>query len=345
MAKAAKPKGKLQEFACKNWVARRRGVAYQRAMSAAPEINAQMSAPEWVMLIVLALVFGGSFFFNGVLVRELPPMTIVFFRVALAAIVLHVFMRASGRDIPHSRVAIIAFAGMGLLNNVIPFSLIVFGQTHIASGVASIVNAVTPLFTVVVANFLTSDEKLTPLRVAGVMAGLAGVAVMIGLEVLLPRDTSHGPWWIAVGMIACTLGALSYAVASVFGRRFKRMKIDPIAVATGQVTASAVMTLPLMLIIDKPWMLAMPSPVTMAAMLALAVFSTAFAYILYFRILSGAGATNLSLVTFLVPVSAILLGIVFLGETILPRHIFGMALIGFGLGLVDGRLFRRRAQG
>lgn len=305
-------------------------------MSQPAAVNVAMSPAQWAMLITLSIVFGGSFFFNGVIVRDLPPLTIVFFRVALAAVALHLYLRATGRALPWSGAVWRMFFAMGALNNVIPFTLIVYGQTQIASGVASILNAMTPLFTVVVAHCWTDDEKLSGPRIAGVFAGLGGVAVMMG------GATVGGGWGTVAAYLACLGAALAYGFAAVYGRRFREAAIDPLAVATGQVTASSVLMLPLMLAVDRPWTLAMPEVDSVLALVGLAIVSTAFAYLLYFRILSGAGATNLSLVTFLVPVSAILLGIAFLDEVLLPRHMIGMALIGVGLALVDGRLFRRR---
>ncbi|MEM8540455.1 MAG: DMT family transporter [Pseudomonadota bacterium] len=298
-------------------------------------INKTMTPIEWAMLITLSVVWGGSFFFVGVIVDDLPPLTIVFFRVFIAATALHLYFRFSGRLMPWSAVAWLAFFGMGLLNNVIPFIFIVWGQTQIASGVASILNATTPIFTVLVAHMLTNDEKLTRLRVVGVLIGFVGVAIMIGGGAVADGLSS------GVAQLAFIGAAISYAFASVFGRRFKQMEIEPYAVATGQVSASAIMMMPIMLLIDQPWTLSMPSVGSIAALIALGTVSSAYAYILYFKILSSAGSTNASLVTFLVPVSAIILGIAFLGEVLLPRHLIGLALIIAGLIFVDGRLFNR----
>jgi drug/metabolite transporter (DMT)-like permease len=225
-----------------------------------------------------------------------------------------------------------AFFGMGLLNNAIPFGLFVWGQHHIASGLAAILNATTPLFTVLVAHFLTRDEKLSAGKMAGVALGILGVILMLGAELLAGLGTG------LLAQLACLAAALSYAFAGVFGRRFKRMGIPPLATATGQVTASSLVMLPLVLAVDHPWTLAPPSSGTWAALLAIGVASTALAYILYFRILAAAGATNLLLVTFLIPVSAILLGSLFLGESLAAKHFFGMGMIGLGLALIDGRI-------
>ncbi|MBI3435126.1 MAG: EamA family transporter [Proteobacteria bacterium] len=293
-----------------------------------------MTGIEWAQLLTLSALWGSSFFFVGVAVKELPPLTIVVLRVALAALALNVIARLMGVKLPSDGRVWAAFFGMGLLNNVIPFALIVWGQTHIASGVASILNATTPLFTVIVAQFLTSDEKMTGGRCAGVLIGFVGVAIMIGGAAIQSLGVN------VMAQLACIAAAISYAFAGVFGRRFKAMGIAPMATATGQVTASSLMLLPAMLVVDQPWGMHFPSFDTIAALLGLALLSTAVAYILYFRILATAGATNLLLVTFLIPVSAILLGVLVLGETLQAKHIFGMALIGAGLAAIDGRPWR-----
>ncbi len=297
-----------------------------------PELT--MGGREWAMLLALAVVWGGSFFFNGVAVRELPTLTLVWLRVAVAAGTLLVVLRLLGGRMTRDGSVWAAFFGMGLLNNVLPFVLIAWGQHHIASGLAAILNATTPLFTVLVAHVLTADERLTPGKAAGVVVGFAGAAVMIGADAL--RGTETG----VLAELACLGGALSYAFAGIFGRRFRRMGVSPVATAAGQLCASTLVLLPMALIVDHPWTLAVPHLATWGAVLGIGLLSTALAYVLYFRILAAAGATNLLLVTFLIPVSAILLGVLVLGETLLPRQMIGMALIGAGLALLDGRLPR-----
>jgi drug/metabolite transporter (DMT)-like permease len=293
-----------------------------------------MDLRVWIWLLSLSVLWGGSFFFAKVAIGELGPLTVVFARVALAALALDVVLLATGtnpfrRDAPWS-----AYLAMGLLNNVLPFSLIFWGQTQIASGLASILNATTPLFTLLVAHFLTADEKIDPAKVAALLAGFAGVALLIGPELLV---AGASVW----GELACLGAAISYAFAGVYGRRFKTMKIAPIEAAAGQVTASTVLILPIMLAVEQPWTLpALPSSTVWAALGGLAMLSTALAYVLYFRILAAAGATNLLLVTFLIPVTAILLGAAGLGERLAPRHFAGMALIGLGLAAIDGRIAR-----
>lgn len=294
-------------------------------------IRHRMGGAEWGMLIALSLLWGGSYFFIGVAVHDLPPLTIVTLRVALAAIILIIVIKAMGQAIRLDGAIVAAFLGMGLLNNVIPFTLIVWGQTHIASGLASILNATTPLSTVVVAHVLTQDEKMTRTRLAGVLIGFAGVVVLIGPEMLMGVGAN------VVAELACVSAGISYAFAGVFGRRFRRMGVPPLVTAAGQVTASALMLMPIALWVDTPWRLPPPGLATWEAILGMAALSTALAYAIYFRLLATVGATNLLLVTFLIPVSAIFLGVTLLGEQFKPEHFLGLALIGAGLAAIDGR--------
>lgn len=297
-------------------------------------INISMNARVWAMLIVLSMLWGGSFFFVGVVVTDLPPLTIVALRVGIAAITLWIIALMIGLRPPKELRVWGAFLGMGLLNNVVPFALIVWGQTQIASGLASILNAATPIFAVVVAGILLPDERVTPLKLVGVGIGFVGVVVMIGLPAL-----SGGGSFIA--QLAIIAAALSYAFAGVYGRRFKAMEINPIITAAGQVTASTIVLTPVALMVDGPLDVVAMSGDTWAAIAGLAVLSTAVAYVLYFKILELAGATNVLLVTLLVPVSAILLGSMFLNESLEVIHFVGMLLIAIGLSAIDGRLWRR----
>jgi drug/metabolite transporter (DMT)-like permease len=288
-----------------------------------------MGAVEWALLLALSALWGGSFFFVGVAVGAMPPFTIVLVRVALAAAALILVVHVSGMRLPASLRQWASFAVMGALNNAIPFSLIVWGQTQIASGLAAILNATTPLFTVVLAHVLTRDERLTPNRAAGVLVGFAGVALMIGLPVLEGVGTHLG------AQLAVLAAAMSYALAGIFGRRFRAL--PPAVTAAGQVSASTLMLLPVALVLDRPWTLPLPAPQALGALAGLALLSTALAYVIYFRVLRAAGATNLLLVTFLIPASALMLGSLVLNERLEPRHFAGMALIGLGLAAIDGR--------
>src|SRR5215218_2172737 len=291
-----------------------------------------MALRVWLWLLSLSVLWGGSFFFAKVAVGELGPFTVVFARVSLAALALALVVPLR-QDAPWR-----TYFAMGFLNNALPFSLIFWGQTEIAVGLASIINATTPLFTLVVAHVLTPDEKIDRTKIAALLIGVMGVVVLIGPDALIGGSTL----W---AQMACLGAALSYAFAGVYGRRFRRMGIAPAEAAAGQVTASAVLILPIMLVVEQPWTLSAPPSLTVwLALAGLALLSTALAYVLYFRILAAAGATNLLLVTLLIPVPATLLGAAVLGEQLEPRHFAGMALIGLGLVLIDGRI-RKRAAG
>jgi drug/metabolite transporter (DMT)-like permease len=226
---------------------------------------------------------------------------------------------------------------MGLLNNAIPFSLIVWGQTHVSAGQASILNATTPIFTVIAAHAFTRDEKMKWRHLAGIALGFAGVVVLMGAAFLDAFTSS------LLAQTALLGAAVFYALSAVFGRRFRQLGVAPMQIATGQVTAAALLLLPLVVLIDQPLQLAPPGLPSILAVLGLALISTAFAYVLYFRILASAGATNLSLVTMLVPPTAICLGILFLDEVLARHHLVGLVLIISGLLVIDGRLaaFRR----
>ena len=305
-------------------------------MSLALPATRTMSGSDWLLLILLSIVWGGSFFFAKIAVAELPPLTIVLARVTIAAAALHLLVLATGQRMPGDLSLWRDFLLMGLLNNAIPFSLIFWGQKEIASGLASILNATTPLFTVLVAHALTADEKATPAKLTGVGLGIIGVALMIGLD-LISGFGSH-----LMSELAVLAAALSYAFAGVFGRRFRGR--PPLVVAAGQLTGSSILILPLALLIDRPWDLPMPSGGTWAALIGLALLSTALAYVIFFRILARAGATNLLLVTFLIPVSALLLGVAFLAERVTAHQLLGMLLIGLGLAVIDGRWRRALAK-
>jgi drug/metabolite transporter (DMT)-like permease len=287
-----------------------------------------MTAADWTLLIVLSVLWGGSFFFAKVALLELPPLTLAFGRVAIAAAILVLLARATGTPVPPRLSGWLRFAPLGLLNNALPFALIFWGQTHIASGLAAILNATTPLFTVLVAHVATADDKLTRARLVGLAAGFAGVVVMIGPDL---RDLG-----VHVGaQLACLLAALFYAVAGVYGRRLRGA--PALAVASGQLVMSTALLAPVALVVDRPWTLEPPGATTWSALVALAALSTALGYLIYFHILARAGATNVLLVTFLIPVSAILLGTLILGEALEIRHLAGMGAIAVGLAAIDGR--------
>ncbi|UVD55413.1 DMT family transporter [Rhizobium sp. Pop5] len=299
-------------------------------------MESRMNAWTWGLLVLLGLIWGGSFFFARIAVQHVPPLTLVFLRLLLAALALHVYIagRLDIYSILQARWR--EFLVLGLINNALPHALIFFGQTRIGAGLAAILNATTPIWTVLIANYFTSDEKLSSAKIAGCLVGLAGTVVLIGPGI---STDSEAPIW---PLLLPVLAAVSYGFAATYGKRFRDVPAP--VTSAGQLTASSLIALPLSLVADRPWTLAVPPVDAILAVLALALLSTAFAYILYFRIMAAAGATNASLVTLLVPPSAILLGVLFLGETLSLAEFAGMALIGFGLVILDGRAYRRLAR-
>ena len=293
-----------------------------------------MELKEWLLLLVLSILWGGSFFFNKILLLELQPFTVVLGRTGLAALVLLVIVYQSGQKMPANLATWGAFCVMGLLNNILPFTLIVWGQQYIDSGLASILNATTPLFTIILAHFLTSEEHFTFGRIMGVLLGIGGVIVLIGLDAL--REISLQ----SLAQFAILGASCAYAFAAIYGRRFKGQ--PPMIPATGMLICSTFFMLPIASLLERPWQW-MPSPLTWAALGGLALLSTSLAYLIYFHILSVAGATNILLVTFLIPISALLLGVLILGEPLSVSLFGGMALIFAGLAAVDGRLFKKLA--
>ena len=300
----------------------------QDAQGQAAAAVSVMTWLDWVLLTGLSILWGGSFLFGKMALGSFPPFTIVAGRVGLACLTLAVIMRAMGMALPRGWALWGALYGMGLLNNAIPFSLIIWGQTQLGAGLASIINAMTPLFTVVVAHCLTKDEKLNSGKIIGVSLGLIGVAVLVN-----PESKDGHP----LALMSCLGAAISYGFASVWGRRFRRLAINPIQTAFGQVTASTTMMIPLALWLDHPWSLSQPPHAAIVSLLVLGICCTGFAYILFFQVLARAGATAASLVTFMIPPSAIAMGVLVLGESLSTAQLIGMGLIGTGLAAVDGR--------
>jgi drug/metabolite transporter (DMT)-like permease len=299
-----------------------------------PAINRTMTPTEWALLVTLALLWGGSYFYIAIAIKVLPAFVIVAFRVTVGAALLYVAVRATGASMPRDAASWRAYFVMGFLNNVVPFSLIAWAQSHVESGLAAILNATTPLFAVVLAHYLTGDERMTAGRIAGLIIGFAGVVVMIGPDALGGMSAD------LLAELALLTASVFYAVSPIYARRFGRAGHAPIVSATGQFAAAAVMMLPLALVIDRPWTLPMPGLDVWAALIALATLSSAVAYIIYYRILKTAGAVNLLLVTFMVPVGAILLGAIFLHERLAAADFAGMGLIALGLAAIDGRVLR-----
>jgi drug/metabolite transporter (DMT)-like permease len=295
-------------------------------------IRTTMNRADWGILAILAFIWGGAFVFIGVAVRHVDPFTYVWLRLSIAAAAMWAFLAWKRQPLGLPRQVWGAILLLAVLNNALPFSLFGWGQTHIASGLASILNATTPIWGVVVAHVFTDDERLSPRKLAGVLLGFGGVSVMIGPS-LFASIGGNG-----LAQLACVSASLSYALAAVWARRFKPLGLSPLSVTTGQLTAGAAMMLPVAMIVDRPWTSGFPPFEAWGAIAALALLCTAFGYVLYFRLIDSAGATNALLVTLLVPPIAIFLGAVLLGETLEPQDFAGLGLIALGLAAIDGRL-------
>jgi drug/metabolite transporter (DMT)-like permease len=288
---------------------------------------------DWLLLVAMAWCFSGAFAFNAVALADLPPLTIVLARVALGALALQLVLRLRGERVPVGWRRRCAFLALGALGSALPLTLTVAGQTRIGGGQAAILVAMTPLCTLVAARLLTRDEPLSANRLAGVLLGVAGAVVVIGPSSVPGLGGDRGE---LAGQLAVLGAAVAYALAAVYGRRFR--DLPPLTTAAGQLSGATVWLLPLALVVDRPWAWGMPGPAAIGAVTGLALLCTALAYVLYFRLLPAVGPTNLSLATFLVPVGALLLGAALLGEPIEPRQILGMAVVFLGLAGVDGRL-------
>jgi drug/metabolite transporter (DMT)-like permease len=298
-----------------------------------PMINIVMTRGDWVLLLVLALIWGAAFFFIHVAVAHVAPLTYVWLRLMIAAAGLLAWMRFKGEKLSLPLPVWGAMLVLALLNNVIPFALFGWAQQHIASGLASILNATTPIWGVVVAHIATSDERMTPAKLIGVVIGFVGVATMIGPDLLASGDS-------LLPQLACIAASLCYALAGVWARRFKPMGLKPLKVATAQLLVGALIMTPVSLTVSQPWIGGSPSLAALGAIAVLALACTALGYVLYFRLIDSAGATNATLVTLLVPPFAILLGALFLGEVLTGGQFMGFAFTALGLAVIDGRLFR-----
>lgn len=297
-------------------------------------MTGQPSIPlrAWGDLALLALLWGAIFLFIALALREMTPLWLVFFRVAPAAAALWLVAWMRGERAPRGAAAWGAFLVMGLLNNLIPFGLITWGQQAVESGLASILNGATAVFGILVAAALLRDERLTARRLAGALLGLAGVAAIVGPEALSGFDLR------SLGQIAILGAALSYAFAGVWAKT--QMKgLSPLVSAAGMLTASSLLALPAALLLEGPPP-APERPLTFAALAYISLAGTAGAYLLYYRVLAAAGSGNLMLVTIVMPPISVALGALVLGERLAPGVLLGAALILLGLATIDGRLSR-----
>lgn len=304
---------------------------------AMPPAAVRLTAAAWAQLMLLALIWGGSFFSIALALREMGPLTAVLHRVFWAAALLWLIAWLRGESFPRRGAAWRALAVMGLLNNAIPFSLMAWGQLHIETGLVAIFNASTAIFGALVAALLLADERLTARRALGVGLGFAGVIAIIGADALGGLDLRSA----AQG--AVTLGALSYALASVWAKRTLG-GLSPTVAAAGMLTASTTIMAPLAFAAEGAPGLSL-SVTGWAAVAWFAAAGTAGAYLLYFRILRIAGAANLMLVTLMIPPVSVALGAAYLGERLGGAALAGFALLALGLAVIDGRAFARWTGG
>ncbi len=283
---------------------------------------------SWALLFALAILWSASFIFIKIAGAEIPAFTLVLVRVAMAALVLHAIVLATARRYPKQPAMLFRYAIMGLINNVVPFVLIVYATARLGAGTASILNATAPIFALVIAHFATADERMTPARTAGILLGFGGVAALAGPQA--SAGLTGDLWAVGAMLVACFF----YGLSAIYGRGFAG--IDATMSATCQLTASTLL-LPLAVVIDRPWVLASPGWAAILSTVALAVLSTALAYILYYALIARAGATNTILVTLLIPVGGVFLGWAVLDEVLAAGEAAGMLLIGLGLVVVDGR--------
>ena len=294
-----------------------------------------MAVADWIRIAILSLVWGGSFFFVEVMLEAMPPMTSVLGRLIVGLAGLVGLLKLLGHPLRPLMTQWRSFAWIGLINNAIPFSLISFGQTEITGSLASIINASTPIMTAVVAHQLTTDERLSLRKTLGIAFGFGGVLVLFG-----PAAMQGGA--PLLGMAAGLTATVCYAFGSVYSKRLKSN--PPMLNATGQVLYGTLWMFPVVCLIDQPWSLPMPGIGPWLALMGIGLLSTTMAFFIYFRVLKTAGASNVVLVTFLVPVSASALGIAFLGEVLAIQHILAYLLIALGLAIIDGRIVARLAQ-
>jgi drug/metabolite transporter (DMT)-like permease len=288
-----------------------------------------MSPRNFLILLMLSLIWGASFLFIKVAVATIPPFSVAFGRTALAAVLLYVVMRSRGLKMPKWGSVWGTFLLMGLFNGAVPYTLITWAEIHIDSGLAAILNALMPLFTVLLAHLFTGDERLNWMKVVGIALGFLGVVALIGPAAL------KGLGRHVLAQLAVMAAALCYAVAIIYGRRLK--EIAPLVSATGQLFCAAFLTLPMILVFDAPWALS-PSFISVAALTCLSLLGTALAYLLYYYLLPRIGSTNLSLVTYLIPITGVFWGALLLGERLHWSAFLALGLILASIAGVNNRL-------
>lgn len=290
-----------------------------------------MTAQQWGLLVLIAVIWGMSFFFTKLALRELGPFTLVFYRLLLAASVTCMVLFLSGQRLPMDILSWRRFFMLGAFNACVPFTLVSIGQVYIDSSLASILNATAPIFTVIMAHYLTEDEKINAHRLAGVVLAFAGVVLLIGPGSLASMTSNY------IGQLAMFGAVMSYSYSSIYAKNVSDMPILP--TMTGTLVTACLLSYPLAFLLEYPLVTDIHAP-TIGAVLFISLMATSFAYLLYFHVIRTAGATNTLLLVFLIPVTAILMGVVILDESVDARMIAGMLIVFCALVLVDGRVLR-----
>ncbi|HTM78369.1 MAG TPA: DMT family transporter [Devosia sp.] len=294
-----------------------------------------MTLRDWLLIILIGAIWGCSFLFNAVLIRELGPIWVSALRVTVGALGCWAYFVATRRTLPRQPVVYLQFLILGVLNYAIPFALFPLAEKDLASGLVGVINAMTPLMTVVVSHFWRGGEKASLNKSLGVIVGFAGAAILASPSL---RGGSANQLW-AIG--ACLLATLCYAFTLNYARRLKN--VDPTTIAACSLTAAAIVSAPFALIFEGLPVITRVE--TWGALLGIGLLSSSFAFLLMYRMLPRVGATNFSINTFITPISAILLGVLVLHERFELTHILGMVVIFAGLLLLDGRILKlaRRA--
>jgi drug/metabolite transporter (DMT)-like permease len=300
-------------------------------VAAPPRAPVSMGWSEWGMLCLCAMLWGSAYVFNAVAIRELPHLTITLGRLAIAAFVLHVSLRLSGLSMPRDWRTWRNFFVMTLMSNIGPYLLVLQGQMGTTSGLAAVLTATTPLFTILLAHVFTRDERLSANKIVGVLVGIFGVAIVVGLDVLTGLTST------VLAKTALIAAALLYAAGAIYAKRLSGM--PPLVISTGVMTTGMLVSLPLALLVDRPWQLPVPSNDVILAVLLTGVFGSALAAVTYFRVFNVSGATNAMLVTLLLPVTPVILGAIYLGERLAMREVIGALVIMLALIIIDGRLW------
>ena len=288
-------------------------------------------------MMLLGLIWGGTFFLSEILLLDMSPFQIVFHRVSIAAIIMFGFITLRGNSLPKDVKSWFALAVMGLLNNAIPFSCIVFGQQYITGGLASILNSTTAFFGVILSGLLLQDERITLPRLIGVMMGIIGVVVIMGFDALFSLSLT------SIGQLLIIVSSISYAFAGIWGKlQVKNMGVE--VTATGMLITSSIWMFILSTSVEGFPIEALSLQSTVS-ILTFAILCTAVAYLLYFAILAQAGAANLMLVTIIIPPFALILDAFALGEWVTFQQLAGLIIISFGLLVISGKLKQGTKKG